>query len=179
MSVATAAPPAKPKRGRETAADMIRSLGLVLLIVVPLWFLAQPPSSDEQTLRVVDPTPDVTAFRAAAPGVPVPTSLPEGWRPTSSTLQPSGLRIGYVTPAGEYAEYVASTRPEPEFLPDATGEARQVGELPVAGLVWRQLSDGDGHTSLVRSAGGGTVLVGGLRETATLAELRVLAGAVR
>ncbi len=169
----------KKKRGSETAGDMIRSMGLVMLIVVPLWFLAQPPKSDEQAIRVVDPTADVRAFRAAAPGLPLPAATPQGWRPTSSTLDPGSLRIGYVLPANGYAEYAASTAPAAGFLPGITGDAEQVATFDVEGVPWQQYRDAGGHDSLVRTVGGGTVVVGGVREIATLDQLRTLALAVR
>ncbi len=177
MSVAMQAPEhAKKKRGRESALDMVRSLGLILLIIIPVWFLAQPPASDVKPIRVVDPTADIRSFAQAAPGVPVPGMLPAGWRATSSTLEPGSLRIGWVTPTEQYAEYAAGTGPDTVAL---TGRGNEVGTFVVAGVTWRQFADGDGHTSLLRTAGGGTVVVGGVRETATLDELRVLAAAVR
>ena len=52
----------KKQRGRETAADMVRSLGLVVLVILPVWFFAKAPASDEATIRVVDPTSTVSAF---------------------------------------------------------------------------------------------------------------------
>jgi hypothetical protein len=181
MSVATPgrAAPAKSRRGRETAFDMIRSLALIMLLVVPIWWLARPPSSDSQAIRPIDPTADITSFRSAVPGVPVPGGLPEQWRATSSTLEPGALRIGWVTPSGEYAEYDASTAPPAQFLPEATGDGREVGTVQVGDVAWRQLSDADGHDSLVLERAGATVVVGGFRETTTLDELRVLAAAVR
>lgn len=180
MSVATHAPavPKKKKRGRESPLDMVRSLGLVLLIVVPLWFLAQPPSSDTKVLRVVDTASDTASYAQAAPGVPVPTGTPDGWRATSSTLEPGSLRIGWVTPADSYVEYASSTQPAGAFLPGITGDASEVGTFVVGGVTWRQFRDGSGHTSLVQQVGGGSVVVGGVRETGTLEELRVLAAAV-
>ena len=176
--VVAPAAPAKRRRGRETVGDMIRSLGLVLLIVVALWFFAQPPSSDSKTIRVVDPTSDIAALRQAAPGIPVPGGLPDRWRPTSSTLDPGRLRIGYVTPADQYAEYAAAVGAQPDFLPDITGRGSPVGTLVVAGVTWQQYEDADKHTTLVRRVGADTVIVGGVRETTTPGELRTLAAAV-
>ena len=176
---AAPAPARKKSRGRETAGDMIRSMGIIMIIVIPIWFLAQPPSSDSKALRVVDPGPDITAFSQAAPGAPVPVGLPSTWRATSSTLDPGALRIGWVTPSGEYAEYDASTSPAAAFLPDATGSASQVGTFTVGPVTWQQYSDRDGHTSLVLERSGATVVVGGVRETTTLDELGQLAAAVR
>jgi hypothetical protein len=112
----------------------------------------------------------------------VPGPLPPGWRATSSTLEPGALRIGWVTPSGEYAEYLSGTAPAAQVLPDSTGSATQTGTVQVGtgqAVEWREFSDRDGHTSLVREQAGATVVVGGLRETATAEELRELAAAVR
>lgn len=172
---------APKKRGRETAGDMLRSLGLVLIIVVALWFFAQPPASDEQAIRVVDPSSAVAAFAADVPAAPVPEGLPEQWRPTSATVLDalSGLRIGYVTPGGRYAEYAASTLPEGEYVPQITGPgATRLGQVEIDGLDWEQYRDGDGSLSLVRSYGPVVVAVGTLRSSATLDELETLVGAL-
>ena len=172
--------PAKKKRGRETAGDMIRSLAVIMVLVLMMWWLAQPPDEDEQPLRTVDPSADVAAFTADAPSVPVPTGLPEQWRPTSSTLGAGSLRIGWVTPDGEYAEYAASSQPAEEFLPEIAGtKAEQVEPLQVDGEAWEQYREADGSVSLVRSYGSTLVVVGTKRATADVAELELLAGSLR
>ncbi len=168
----------KKPRGRETAGDMVRSLGLVLVGVLAIWFLAQPPDSDEQRIRVVDPAPALSAFAADNPTAPVPGFLPAQWRPTSAAVTngPSALRVGYVTPAEQYAEYAASTAPADEFVPELTGSgARRLEPVQVAGGTWEQYEDEDGSLSLVRSYGQATVVLGSKRASAPLAELRTLA----
>ena len=172
--------PAKKKRGRETAGDMLRSLGVVMVLVLLMWFLAQPPDSDEQPLRTVDPSGDVAAFQADVPSAPAPAGLPMQWRSTSSTLTADGLRIGWVTPEGEYAEYAASTLPAADALPDLTGaKAEQLEPLEVAGQSWERYREADGSVSFVRSYGSTLVVVGTKRATAGVAELEVLAGSLR
>jgi nucleotide-binding universal stress UspA family protein len=172
--------PAKKKRGRETAGDMLRSLGVIMVLVLLMWFLAQPPDSDEQPLRTVDPSADVAAFTADVPSAPVPTGLPEQWRSTSSTLGTDSLRIGFVTPDGEYAEYAASALPADDARRDLTGRrAERLDPVQVGGQSWQQFREGDGSTSLVREDGPTLVVVGTKRATATLAELEVLAGSLR
>ena len=174
------APPQR-RRGRETAADMIRTLAVIMLLVVPMWFLAQPPDSDERRVRVVDPTGDVAAFRAQVPQAPVPAGLPKAWQPTSSTLQadPDALRIGYVTPDGEYAEYAASTGEPGKYLPEIVGrKAAQLEAVQVDGASWEQYRDGDGSLSLVRPYGPVVVVIGSLRSSAPLAELQALAASL-
>jgi len=159
---------------------MLRSLAVVMVLVVMMWFFAQPPDSDERELRTVDPSADVAAFRADVPSAPVPDGLPERWRSTSSTLTADGLRIGWVTPDGEYAEYAASRLPADQFLPDITGvEARRIEPLQVDGQAWERYRDADGSVSLVRSYGPALVVVGTTRATAELPELEVLVGSLR
>ena len=169
--------PKKKKRGRETALDMIRSLGLVMLAVVPVWFFAQAPASDEKELREVDPRGSIQAFAADQPEVPVPGVLPEGWRATSSSYSGGGsaLRVGWVTPSTQYAEYSASTAEREEFLESAVGEdVERLAPVTVDGQQWEQLREPDGSISLTRSYGGTTVVVGTKRATAGLPELEVL-----
>lgn len=165
---------AKKKRGRESASDMVRSLGLVLVGVVVVWFFAQPPDSDEQVLRTVDPSGDIAAFGADAPGAPVPGALPAQWRATSSTrtADPRTLRVGYVTPAEQYAEYAASTAPG--ALAELTGPGERLEPVDVDGAPWERYRDEDGSESLVRTYGPVTVVVGTTRSTASSDELRVL-----
>ena len=178
----TTSPPAarQRKRGRESAADMIRSLGVVLLLVVGLWFFAQPPDSDEASIRLVDPAPDVAAWTAAVPGAPVLAGLPPGWRSTSSRYgrEPQRLSIGHVTPADQYAEFAASTGPAGEVVAELTGKAPRTGTVDVRGVAWESYEEADGSMSLVRGFGGVTVVVGTLRSTASVEELSVLAAAV-
>lgn len=171
----------KPKRGRETTLDMIRSLGLVMVIVVAIWFFAQPPSSDEQELRVVDPTTDVAAFAGDQPDVPVPTGLPDRWRPTSTTYLAgeSLLRVGYVTPSDTYAEYAAVAGPVEEVRDAYTGDGVLREQVEVDGQAWELYEDEDGSLSLVRTYGDITVIVGTLRSSAGLGDLDALVRSLR
>jgi len=156
---------------------MIRSLALVLGIVVVVFFLAQAPRSDKKSLRVVDPASDVQAFSAKAPGGAVPHAMPAGWRSTVSSYdEDTGqLRIGWVTPKNHYAEYAAQPAPTGGFLPDITDRATRTGTLDVDGVTWTEYRKDDA-ISLVRSYGSTLVVLGTLRDTASLDELRVLAG---
>lgn len=175
----TAPPPApKKKRGRESVGDMVRSLSLVLLGVVVVWWFAQAPASDEAELRVVDPSGDLAAFASDVPETPVPTGLSEQWRATSSTRTGASLlRVGYVTPAGQYAEYAAATEAD-GFVPEITGfetdGGRQLEPVDVDGVAWDQYRDSDGSLTLVRSFGPVTVVAGTTRATASQEELVAL-----
>ncbi len=177
---ATPAPAPRRRRGRENAMDMVRSLGIVLLIAAGLLYLHRPPPSDARRIRVVDPAGDIAVFRSAAASAAatalVPGPLPAGWRPTSSTYKvtPTGLRIGYVTPLNQYAEYDAQVDPPGSFVADITARAPAVGTVTVAGRSWRETRGSDGALSLVTHVPGVTVVVGSFRDSATIGELTVL-----
>ena len=170
----------KKKRGRETAGDMVRSLGLVMAGVVVVFFFAQPPDSDTERIRPVDVAGDINAFRADAPAAAAPGGLPDRWVSTVSALigEPRALRIGYNTPTGAYAEYAASSAPSAQVVEDLTGRGERLDPVDVGDATWEQYRDGDGSLSLVRAYGAVTVVVGTLRATAPLSELRVLAGSL-
>lgn len=171
----------KKQRGRETAADMVRSLGLVVLVILPVWFFAKAPASDEAEIRVVDPTSTVSAFAADVPDAPVPGDLPESWRATSASYAGAErtLRIGWVTPSDQYAEYAASTGDRAEFLEQVVGEqADPAAPVTVDGTEWSSFVEPDGSTSYVRSYGDATVVVGTKRATADEDELAVLLGSL-
>ena len=172
---------ARKKRGRETAADMVRSLGLVVLVIVPVWFFAKAPPQDEAVIRVVDPSGAIAAFSADVPQAPVPDGLPEAWRATSATYSGAegALRVGWVTPSEEYAEYAASTGSREEFLESIVGEKADPAEpVTVDGVDWQGFVEPDGSRSYVSSYGDATVVVGTKRATASDDELAVLLGSL-
>ncbi len=181
MATETATPPReapKRKRGRETVGDMIRSLGLVMLIVVPVWFLAQPPSSDTATVRAQDTAGPIADLQRQSPGIPVPGTLPQGWVANAVDPGPDGLRIGWNTPTGHYLEYAGSFGAK-DFLPTITGDGQQVGTIQVDGTTWQQWQNDGDATTLVRQVGNRTIAVGGVREDTTLSEIETVAATVK
>lgn len=177
----TAAPSGKKKRGREAASDMIRSLGLLMIVVVAVWFFAQPPESDEKAgVREIDPAPQAQQWTTAVPGAPLPEDLPDGWRPTAAYYDPAPdrLRIPHVTPSDTYAEFAASTAPAQEFVPEITGADGSTETVDVDGEPWELWVQDDGSRSLVRAFDDVTVVVGTLRATASLEDLTTFAGSV-
>ena len=170
-----AAAPAKKKRGRESAGDMVRSLGVVMILVLALWFFGQASPSDSHRVRPVDPTQELTDFARSAPGVPLPRAVPAGFVANVSLLSPAGLRIGYVIGKEHFAEFAASR--ESSFVTDQTGRGAPVDTVDVGGNPWQHVRSG-GHDSLVKAYGPVSVVVGGIRDTATVAELTSLAGSL-
>ena len=180
-AAAPPAPPRKRKRGFEGALDMVRSLGLILVVVIPVWFFAQPPDSDEQAVRIVDQSADVQAWTSAREDAPVPQGLPDTWRPTVTEYlaEPEGLRLGWNTAEGQYAGFAATAGPAQEWLDETTGASSSEGTVDVDGEPWeRYQEDGGGSVSLSRTFGDVTVVVGTRLATTSDAELLVLARSV-
>ncbi len=109
--------------------------------------------------------------------MPVPGVAPAGWRPTVTDSDRDLLRVGWVTPAGTYVEYAASTAEPAQLIQDLTADAPRDGTVDVAGTPWDAYREGK-STSLVRPVGGATIVLGTLRGNASLADLRLLAGSL-
>ncbi len=167
-------PTGKKKRGRESALDMVRSLAVVFLLVIPLWFFGQASPSNSKRIRPVDAAPALFDFAADTHG-PVPTT-PAGWVVNVRAYEGGVVRVGYVV--GEHYLEFSGARGT-TFLDDATGKARQIGTVNVGSVKWRDFVSPDGHESLVRTVGEVTVLVGGVRAQASQDELEKLAATVR
>jgi len=159
---------------------MVRSIGIVMIVVVALFYFAQASPQDKKAVRVVDPSQDVRSFARVAPAAPVPMLLPATWRPTVTErlAGPDRLRVGYLTPSGEYAEYDAVRGPPGGFVDDVTGRAPPGPRVIVGGRSFEQRRGPDGPLSLVLVQGGATVVLGSLRSSASPEELAVLAASL-
>ena len=180
MTATTDAPapaPAKKRRGRETVFDMVRTLVVVFALVLPMYLFHQGGPDSRKHVRAVDPT-EVFALASRDLGVPVVTAAPKGWTCTvRDTATTEGVaRVGYVV-GDHYVEWAAGKGEQ--FLLDQTGKADRVGTDVVSGTTWQLYRDDAGAESLVLQRRGATLVLGGVRETVTRAELETLAAAVR
>jgi hypothetical protein len=164
-----------------TPANLWRALIPLLVIVglLVLWERVGQPHSDG--VHVIDPSGAVAAARQQA-GFPVqvPAGLDSRWRPTSTEFVPAGsasaasFRIGYVTPAGKYAEFLQSND-NPDAVAAQYGPLDTDGSALVSGVAWDRYRTSDGKLLLRHTSGSVTVVVTG---NAGLAELTTLAGAL-
>lgn len=156
---------------------MVRTLAVVFALVIPLWFLGQASPGDGKRIRPIDPVPAYQAFRSTAHG-PTPSALPEGWTATVAdyTTTEGVVRVGYVV-GDHYLEFLGSTGTA--FLEAATGHGRRTAAVRIGGRTWESWESSDGVQSLVLRQGQATVVVGGVRETASTEELTELAALVR
>jgi Protein of unknown function (DUF4245) len=169
------------KRGSEVVSDMLRSLAVVGVIIVPLWFII--PHHAKQTVAKIDYSTALSETRrVSADPVLAPAGLPATWQATSVSSSggnghPVVFHLGFVTPAGDYAAVEESDGPAAAYLVSLEGKTpRTLAPVRVGAASWRQLRGADGRLALVRSAGAMTVVVKG---TAKLGELTTLAASLR
>ena len=148
---------AKRARGRETVGDMVRSMGLVL-VVVAVMILLTFRLSPRDPVQTVELGPAVAEARQTAPyGVLVPRGLGEDWLPVSaSTRVDAGAttwRIGWITPAEDFAAVGQSDQPTAAFVDAFASDAPAAGEAIIDGQRWARLGDPQAEErSLVRTA---------------------------
>ena len=173
--------PAERQRLR-TPANLWRALIPILLLVIGLvaWQRLGEPNSNG--IHVVDTAAPVAAAQQQAGfALLLPSGLPAGWRPTSTEFTPAApysaasFRIGYVTPASQYAEFLESNGPA-DAVAAQYGVLTDRGSIEIAGRSWQQFSTNDNRTLLRTTRGTVTVIVTG---NADSAELATLAGSLR
>jgi hypothetical protein len=167
------------KRGTEVVSDMLRSLAVVGVVIVPLWLLI--PHHSKQKVTVIDYSAALSQARRLSPQpLLAPAGLPAGWRVTSVSTAGGGgkpvvFHLGYVTPQTQYASLEEST--DPAFVRTLEGKAPvPLASVDVHGVAWRQVRGSDGRLALVSPQQPLVVVVKG---TGTLAELTTLASSLR
>jgi hypothetical protein len=175
---------ARPKRGRQTASDMVRSLGLVgvviaaTLIFVPGLF---HPSRSQQ-FPALDYSDYVSGFHQLTGKTALtPRSLPGGWKANAATLAgPAAaehLHIGFAAPGTKYAALEESVENATLFAPSVLGKrgATVTGRLTIAGESWQTRTSSRGEPALSRTIRGIAVVITG---SATSTQLQLLAAAI-
>ncbi|HVT65762.1 MAG TPA: DUF4245 domain-containing protein [Mycobacteriales bacterium] len=132
---------ARPKRASATVLDMVRSLGLMLVIVAATLIfvpgLLHP--SNSQKVQPVAFADDVRGFRQVT-GVPAltPEGLDSGWYANSKNLTYKGsnatLYIGWVSPSKKYAGLYESTKSDIRVSSSRAGDRsvrRRIGKLTI------------------------------------------------
>ncbi|MGY1732373.1 DUF4245 domain-containing protein [Geodermatophilus sp. SYSU D01045] len=178
------APTAAERANRMSAANMLRSLLplVVIVLLVAGWVAFRQGGTDP--VRPIDPTSSVRlAAERASYTVEVPAQLPDGYRPTSARTdaadagdgEPVTLEIGYVTPSDEYAGFLTTDDPDADRLTTVLDGAEDDGSVDLAGRSWTRLTNGRGETVLSLETGDVTTVVTG---SAGDDELETVAAAV-
>ncbi|MGY1727614.1 DUF4245 domain-containing protein [Geodermatophilus sp. SYSU D01062] len=178
------APTAAERANRMSAANMLRSLLplVVIVLLVAGWVAFRQSGIDP--VRPIDPTSSVRlAAERASYTVEVPAELPDGYRPTSARTdaadagegEPVTLEIGYVTPSDEYAGFLTTDDPDADRLTAVLDGAQDEGSVDLAGRTWTRQTNGRGETVLSLETGEVTTVVTG---SAADDELETVAAAV-
>jgi hypothetical protein len=161
---------AKPRRGRETAFDMVRSFGLMVVVVgVTLLFvpsLLHPSAKDR--FPAFDSAGVVEGFHQVTGLTPqVPVSLPSTFKATAGSLTgPAAaehLHIGYAAPGSSYAGLDEAIGPTAGLVSSVLGAAGASvkGTVTVDGVAWQRRTSSRGEVALVHRIGRISVVVTG------------------
>lgn len=173
---------AKPG-ARQTGLDMVRSLGLIAVIVaISLVFTGYLLHPGKKDLYPAQGYSDyVSGFRQLT-GTPAlaPSPLPSGWKSNGGSLSrapATHLHIGFVTPGSHYAGLEETDGPGAAFVTQVLGRrgATSAGSAVIDGVTWQRRVASDGDRSLLRTVGKVTVIVTG---SATPEQLVALAASL-
>ena len=162
-------------RANATFKNYAISLGIVVGILLVMSFVVTGRSGEH--IPTVDYRPDIEVLRQSADyEVTAPSEdLPEGWTPTSSTLDVTGpveWSIGFATPEDSHAMLTQSDDDPDTVVDDRIKDAESVGTVMVAGQEWEQF-DTDDWGAIVQRGEDRTLIISGstsLDEFAVLAE---------
>jgi hypothetical protein len=167
-------------RGRETAYDMVLSMGAVLVSVAIILVITH--RSHQQVLPAVDFAGAVALAQTQTQlAIDVPTPLPSGYVVTNARFESETYGatgdvrwyLGYRTPSNEYVSLWQSTGPTAQVVAGATSGAVCQGSLMIRRTRWQICSNQKPlNRALVRVEGHVTTIVSG---TAPFAELKTFA----
>ncbi|MFB6564407.1 DUF4245 domain-containing protein [Streptomyces sp. NPDC056400] len=165
-------------KGKQTVWDMVRSLGVIGIVVAGI-YLFVPHDEEADPTRTVDYRVETLTARRAAPyPVAAPVGLPEQWRATSVTYErknASAWHLGFLDPERQYAAVEQSTDTSAKYLVEVTQHATATGQTQQVGdLAWERW-DGEKYDALVRQEQGYVTVVTG---TASFEQLGALAAAL-
>lgn len=164
--------------GKLTAANMLRSMLPLVVMVLALAYFCTPHNVDP--VAAIDPANSIRYAASVIGGDLLVPDLPETWIPTSVDVVapedgqtgPVTLTIGYVTPTAEFARYVISTDPTADLIDDLLVDSDSGGELTLAGQRWQEFTTSRTELLYLRQDGDRRVVVTG---SAGEDELRTLA----
>jgi hypothetical protein len=176
---------ARPRRARQTVFDMLRSFGLMVLVVgVTLLFvpsLLHPSAKDK--FPAFDYSDVSEGFHQVSGVEPlVPSGLPSGWRATAGTLTGTRadehMHVGFAAPGSSYAGLDEAVGPSTALVSSVLGPAGTTGHgsVMVDGARWQRRASSRGEVALVHRSGPLTVVVTG---SASQSSLVALAGSLQ
>jgi hypothetical protein len=151
---------ADKQRGRQTARDMVLSLGVILLAAGVI-YLFVPHDTSQNPVKPVSYRVELTSARRGAPyPVVAPAGLSAKWRATSVRYSPDGEQgatwhLGFMTPDNQYAAVEQSSSPHPAgYVHQVTQGAHKTARTErIGGATWTRYA-GVKYDALVRQEPG-------------------------
>ncbi|WP_017580597.1 DUF4245 domain-containing protein [Nocardiopsis valliformis] len=162
-------------RANATFKNYAISLGILVGILLVMSFVVSSRSGEH--IPTVEFRPDIEVLRDAAdyPVTAPSEDLPEGWIPTSSTLDTTGpveWSLGFATPQDSHARLIQSDGDPDNVVRSSVQDAEPVGTVMVGDQEWEHL-DSDDWGALVLREEDRTLIIAGstsVDEFAVLAE---------
>ncbi|MGP3688224.1 DUF4245 domain-containing protein [Streptomyces sp. IBSNAI002] len=165
-------------KGKQTVWDMVRSLGVIGIVVAGIYIFV-PHDEDADPTRTVDYRVETLTARRAAPyPVAAPVGLPAEWRATSVTFQRKdshAWHLGFQDPDRQYVSVEQSVDTSAKYIGAVTQKAKPTGQTQQVGdAVWERW-DGEKYDALVKQEQGYVTVVTG---TASFEQLGTMAAAL-
>lgn len=175
-------PAVRQRRGG--AADLLRSLVVLALVIVGVVVFIQAGDKPSSTVQAVDYTVPLRVLRGAAPWpVFAPPAPPPGWTanhvrthvPTAA--DPSSLLdLGFYVPSVPAYAAVEQSDASGWVTTQLGHGAHRTGTTVVGGTTWQTWTSATGQAALVRAVGRSTLVVDG--KSASPAVIRTLAASL-
>ena len=167
---------------RQTVADMVRSLAVVLGAVALVLLVTWRPQPD--AVKVVDVAPFAALATEQAP-FPILQIPLDGYQPTSARWQPTLESdeapvwfVGYVTPSGEYLQISQSTATATTFIEEQTAAGTPGEVVDIDGVPWQRYEQPE-RRSLVQFGEDGVTIISGTDGWDAIATAAAIATAER
>ncbi|MCY0940651.1 MULTISPECIES: DUF4245 domain-containing protein [Streptomyces] len=165
-------------KGKQTIWDMVRSLGVIGLVVAGIYLFIPHDEKADPTRTVDYRVETITARRAAPYPLAVPVGLPAEWRATSVTYErknASAWHLGFLDPKQEYVALEQSTDVSGKYLGRVTQQAKATGQTQQVGDAAWERWEGEKYDALVKQDQGYVTVVTG---TASFEQLGAMAAAL-
>nr|MDT0518295.1 DUF4245 domain-containing protein [Streptomyces sp. DSM 41633] len=162
-------------KGKQTVWDMVRSLGVIGIVVAGIYLFVPHDEEADPTHAVDYRVETITARRAAPYPVAAPVGLPEQWRATSVTYErknANAWHLGFLDPEKQYVAVEQSSDTSPKYLDRVTQKATATGQTQQVGDAAWERWDGEKYDALVRREQGHVTVVTG---TASFEQLGAMA----
>lgn len=175
-------PVVRSRRGRSTALDMVRSLGLMFVVILVLLLITPArtlifPGGDGNSAAAVSDGEQLSEWQHLTGRAALLPPVPAGWRINAATMSGTSpdrahLHIGWVTPAQQYVGVDEGFGRPRKVLAAAIGPGSRAAPVTViAGRHWTTRIDVHGDAAYLLSTGRFSVVVTGTLTPAGLQRL--------